>query len=215
MVFLGVGVGFLAASAWMYASSMVRENTHNWQPLVMPVSLIPGIIRTPEIQTDRDGEYGILIDLEEKFGMHRMECQLGPEGSNSGSCEGIASLIDISWELFERKKIVAEGSSGDIPPGINWSSTIERLIGKFKAQKGHRYTLVLDIKRDASELNVANPKIEIEVDRGISKDYAVGTHILRLEAVILGLLGITVLVSLVRLRRRIRRDIRPGSENVH
>jgi hypothetical protein len=205
MAVLIVGGTFLIAGAWLYAQSVARGRAHKWEPLTLPVSLHPGIIRTPEIATDRDGEYEIVIKFEKRSGARRVECNLGLEDFYPTYCKGVPNLIDISWKLFEGEKIAAEGDSSSGPSSIDMGSTIERMVGRFRAQNGHRYTLLLDVKQDASELDIANPKIKVEVDRGISKDFAVGTSIERTEAAISGLIGMTILVGAFvfsRLKRR-------------
>lgn len=201
-----LGVGCIVAGVWMYVQSIVHENVHNWEPLTLPVSLDQRTIRTPEIHTDRDGKYDVVLDLDQKFDMRRMECLLGLGSTNPQYCGQVPNLIDISWKLLEGEKSTADGDSKDDPSSLVWGSTVQRQIGSFMAQQGHRYTLVLDIKRDASELNIANPRIKVEVDRGISKDYAAGTAIEKVEALVLGLVG-AIIIIIIFLTTLIKRRV--------
>jgi hypothetical protein len=205
-----VAASFLVGGACLYAQAVSREHAHNWEPLTLPVVLRPGTIRIPDIATDRDGEYDIVVDFEEKYDIRTMECLLGIDLTGTvdpNRCKHLPTLIDISWKLMDGGKLVSEGDSGN-NPSYDWSSTVERSLGEFKGQTGHRYTLVLDVKRDAAQLNAANPKIKIEVPRGISKDYAVGTYIQKLEAIVMGLIGVSILLGLlVVLRLRWKKNL--------
>jgi hypothetical protein len=60
-----IGAAFLAGSALMYARAVACERNHNPQPLVLPISLAPGTIRTPEIKIELNRDYDIVIDFEE------------------------------------------------------------------------------------------------------------------------------------------------------
>jgi hypothetical protein len=193
-----IGGALLIIAARLYVRAMVWEQTHNLQPLILPISLAPGSVRTPEIKTDLDGDYDIVMDLE-GFGIRgfrdqRVNCLLGLEPFVSNRCNGTPNLIDISWELFEGDKMVSEGNSGK-NPWATWSDTVERMIGRFKGEKGHHYTLVLDVKRNASELNTAHPKIKVQIPRGLWEGYVAGVFIQKLAASMLGLVGVIILVG--------------------
>jgi hypothetical protein len=189
----GIGVAFLIAAAFFYIQS-IRDERLNLQPLSLPVSLISGTIRTPEFTADIDHwDYEIATDFDTKVDRQRMGCLVGGE-ANRDRCNSVPNLIDISWELFEGERIAFEGSSGDTPgmmeePGVRY----ERTIGTFKAQKGHHYTLVLHVKRDASELDSAHPRIVVQILRGYWEDHAVGVALGKLFASISALVGITIL----------------------
>jgi hypothetical protein len=210
-----VATGLLIASACMYVRAIARSHAHNWEPLILPVSLHPGMIRTPDIQIDRNGEYDIVLELEEKYDIRTMECLLGINISTAGNpsrCNQTPSLVDISWTLFEGDKVISEGDSNDDRSFI-WGSTVERTLGRFSGQKGHRYSLVLRIRQDGSELNTASPKIKVEVPRGISKDYSVGIYIEKVVAIGFGVVGFLVLIlTFPFVSRRLPRN---GSIGVH
>ena len=89
-----------------------------------------------------------------------------------------------------------------VEPGVRY----ERTIGTFKAQKGHHYTLVLHVNRDASELNSANPKIVVQISGGFWNDRAIGIALGKSLAGISGLLGLTILAGSFAVRRLKRRD---------
>jgi hypothetical protein len=203
-----LGVGFLIAGAYFYVQT-IRGEALNLQPLSLPISLTPATIRTPQFTTDIDHwDYEIAVDFDTKVDSQRMACFLGSD-ANPDRCNGAPNLIDISWELFEGERIAFEGNSGSFPgmmeePGVRY----ERMIGKFRAQKGHRYTLVLHVKGDASQLNSANPKLVVQIQRGYWEDHAVGIALGKLVAGILSLIGMTILVGPFAFRRfRARRIV--------
>jgi len=190
-----LGLAFLIAAGYFYVRS-VRDDGLNLQPLALSVSLTPGTIRAPEFETDIDyWNYEIAIDFETKLGIHQMECLIGGE-TNPDRCSGISNLIDISWELYEGERFVLDGNSGN-PSGMFSETGVlyERTIGTFRAQKGHHYALVLHVKRDASELNSANPKILVQIPRSYWEDHAMGVGFGKLLAEILGLIGLAILIG--------------------
>jgi hypothetical protein len=201
-----LGVAFLVAAACFYIQT-IRDEALNLQPLSLPVSLVPGTIRTPEFKTDIEyWDYEIAIDFETNVDRLRMDCFVGGE-ANSDRCSSIPNLIDISWELFEGERVAFQGNSRSTPgmmrePRVRY----ERIVGTFRAQKGHQYKLVLHVNRDASQLNSANPKVVVQILRGYWEDHAMRVGFGKLFAVILGLIGMTILAGTFNFRRLKRRD---------
>ncbi len=198
-----IGVLLLIPACWLYARAFGEEHSGYWQRLVVPLSLVPGRINTPEFAIGQDGDYDIFVEFEPRIDFQKMQCLLGiaaTQGNFASRCKDTPELIDISWELFEGGKIVQiaptvayQGDSREYP-SISWEpgAAIRRQIGRFRGQKGHRYTLALNIKQDASRLNIANPKLAVTVPRGVAKDRYVGLYIQKLGASILGLIGAMV-----------------------
>jgi hypothetical protein len=195
VVALIVCTSCLVGSGWIYRRAIVWQRTHDLQPLVLPISLNPGTITTPEIRTDIDHDYDIVIDFQGlSVQIKKDRCLIGGDTDTPGSCEGFPSLIDVSWKLFEGDKMISEGQS-EKNPGAVWSDTVERSIGKFQGREGHRYKLILEIKKDASSLNTANPKLKVQVPRGLWEDYGAGIFIEKAEAGILAIIGVLILVG--------------------
>lgn len=191
-----VGATFLALAASLYAKATTDGRARNWEPLSLSISLVPGTIETPELGTNLDGGYNILITFEKKIEFHRMECLLGVLQSNGMPpvwCNQVPNLIDISWTLYEDGRAVSQGDSKKYSGGV-WSARVERHIGSFVAKRGHRYRLVLRVKRNASELNNANPKLVIMVPRGEAEGYGAAIALEKLGAAILALIGMTIVL---------------------
>src|SRR2546426_10575909 len=99
-----IGAAFLAGSALMYVRAAAWERHHNPQPLILPISLAPGTIKTPEIKIDLDRSYDIVIDFDGR----RLR---GDDGMN----------IDIAWQLWDGATTVALGNSLN-KPWQDWRS---------------------------------------------------------------------------------------------
>jgi hypothetical protein len=195
-----IGITLLACGIWRYPSA--AERSVNFEPLVLPISLIPGTINAPGMRIDLTGEYEIVIALKRHSMTDlKMNCSLGLDTVRN-QCTGIPNLIDISWELFNDENMVYAGNSQETPWEASWSDTTERMIGRFKAEKGLQYTLVLQVKRDASQLNVDNPKIVIHAPYGHQEDYGIGTFVQKAEAAVLAIIGTAILVALLVTRLR-------------
>jgi len=170
--------GMLLLLAAAYVCIQAIRAGANMQLLSLPVSLAQGTITTPQFKTEFDlPNYEILATWDEKVGGKNLD----------------PMLVDVSWELFEGTKI-AEGSSADTtglraPSRIRW----EEPIGSFAGRKGHRYRLALHVNRDASELNVAHPRIIVQVPQSRWEDFALGTGVLLLITGALGTVGIALL----------------------
>ncbi len=200
-----IGIALLAVSVQQYADAVISERSVNFEPLVLPVSLVPGTIRIPAMSDDLSGEYEIVV----VFNRHslrdlKMNCSLGiVETPVAIQCGAIPNLIDISWQLFDGEKMVSEGNSQETP-WVAWSDPMERMIGRFKAEKGLHYRLVLQVKRDASQLNIDNPKIVIHAPYGHQEDFGIGTFVQKAEAAILAIIGTAILVALLAIQLRSR-----------
>lgn len=211
-----IGVVFLCLAALLYAKSESEEHARNWEPLDIPISLHQGIINTPTLGPDLDGDYEILIEFDKKTPLNRtdldrMDCLLGvltPKGTRPDWCNGVPDLIDISWSLFEGKDIISSGDSSYYPGGV-WSAKVDRHIGRFQARKGHTYTVALNVKRNASELNIANPRLVIGVSQEEGEGYGIRIAIEQLGALILALMGGTIVLGrlfFLELRRKKRTE---------
>jgi len=168
-----IGAAILTGSAFMYARAVAWERDHNPQPLVLPISLAPGTIKTPGIKIDLNRDYDIVIDFEGS--------RLREEPMN----------IDIAWQLSDGGAMVAQGTSVN-KPWQDWAGTVERTLGTFIGEAGHRYTLTLQVNPETSPLNHARPILKVQIPRGLWEDYGAGLFIRRLESYAVGLVGLLV-----------------------
>lgn len=192
-----LGAVFLILAASLFAVAVVDERSRNFEPLSLPITMISGTIKTQELGNDLSGDYYISINLERKFEYHRMECLLGGVETNQTRptwCAGIPDLIDISWTLYEGTNVVYQGNS-ERYPSVAWSNTVNRQIGKFAAHRGSRYVLVLDVKRDASELNIADPKLVVMASLAESESQRIAIGVEKFVAIVLALIGGTIVLG--------------------
>lgn len=188
----------LIAAPYFYIRAVQYERL-NLQPLSLPVSLVPGTIRTPEFKTDFEyWNYEIAVDWDAK----------------TGTLWTSPMLMDVSWQLFEGANIAAEGNSQqdgggvDAEPGILY----ERRIGSFRAQKGHRYSLVLHVNGVASDQNSTHPRIVVQVPKGYWEDHAMGVGFQKLYAGVSAIFGLAALIGAYALWKRRQRSTKRMSE---
>jgi hypothetical protein len=205
---LVIGIAFSISAVAVYTHARALRRSRNWQPIMLPVSLASGIIRTPTLGPDLDGDYEIDIQFEQTSNIVKLSCLVGNDRFDPNGCKGKSDLIDIAWKLYSGGQVIQAGNAGD-DPSIEFSNPlVERTIGHFRAQKGQHYILVLDVKRDASELNVASPKVMIRVPRGTAGDYGAGVALEVFTASILAVVGLMFLGGAFGLTTRISRRVR-------
>jgi len=210
------GLILLVWGASVYASALLAPSIH-FEALTLPVSLAPGTIRTPEFTTDLDEGYEISLDFDQRSSVGNIECLLGSPVIHPDACKAVPDLIDISWKVSRNERPIAEGDSsstvgtlftypkdaaqriiGGARPkrlaSVTYTDVIQRIIGGFRAQKGQRYSLALVVKRDASALQQAHPRLVVRIPVGLNEDYALGSWWKRVRGLLLGLIGVAVLV---------------------
>jgi hypothetical protein len=153
------GLAFLSFAIFSILAALLLPATHTWTPVRVPISLTPGTITSPEFKTDLDANYEINIEVDREIDFDKLDCLLG---ISFMPCSDVPSLIDMSWSVTSEGTTVATGSSADVNLG-GWGPTIERTIGRFRARRGRKYVAHLNVNKDASELAVTNPRLEIGV----------------------------------------------------
>jgi hypothetical protein len=225
------GILLFIAGACVYVSVYFASPYH-FEALKLPITLTPGTIRTPEFTTDLEDEYSVSLQFDRRSRIPKLECYLGALAAPPESCEGIPQLIDASWKLLDNSGTVAEGdlrremgsvaryrtdSEGRLvgPPeyrqiaSIRYADGLELIIGYFRAMKSHRYILELSVKKDASFLRRASPRLVVRIPPERNEGYAlkaVGTQIRGISLSAFGLLILVVtFCGRMLARRRARR----------
>jgi hypothetical protein len=202
VLFLLVSFCFLVPFVRACADSRLME---------MPVSLHPGAIVTPQFWTlvdDSDCEAEIAFNSKvntarNASGVRMFQYSVGPIQCLHGPfCPDLGSLLDISWQLQDSGKTVAEGNSHewDKWDGTGGAGRINHIIGFFKVKKWHRYRLVLHINRDASVLNEAYPGIIVDRSVDLERNY-LGLVVCGPLALIAGLIGLALIYPAAKRRR--------------
>jgi len=130
----------------------------------MPISLSPGLVRTPEFRTNMSAFYRIEIAASTVKGIpsDTLDCLLGAAISPVSCAQHF--VIRADWAVTSNGKVVAQGSSYDQYCCGNFFSkgVAARQIGSFHSEAGRRYVLQVRILEDGSALAVADPHLTIE-----------------------------------------------------
>jgi hypothetical protein len=151
----------MLSGAALYGWTYYEYARHDWTPLSMPISLTPGSLQTKEFRLDRGLSYDVLLHLDPKtIDQQRMACLSGSEPESEAACKNTPTVVDISWAILENGGPVAVGNSRDFWGG----NSFERLLGPFQPTHDGRYTLSVEIHKDASVLAVAHPELQVVID---------------------------------------------------
>lgn len=128
----------------------------------MPISLRRGIVRTPEFSAKR-GYYNIDIEVKWLLPTDELRCKMGFAVTPSDNHCKWASLLDLKWRVLDGSEIVAEGTDSGRNNSFDADSdTLSRNVANFKAIAHHKYIVELTFLKDASALNVAQPRLIVE-----------------------------------------------------
>lgn len=152
----------------------------------MPVSLALGSARTPEFPVDGQW-YDIILQVEKppSLPFQREKCMLGTTSGplDTKDCNKGDPLLQANWAACEQNSEQCQSelpaqpqhgtlmqrtlgivSRGSIPDNCTCSFTdknIYRQLGSFRTQADKKYMVEVRFTKDASALNVANPRLLI------------------------------------------------------
>jgi hypothetical protein len=137
-----------------------RLHAHNWDPLEVPVVLLPGEFQSPDFVTDLDGTYIVSLAFDTMQDQTREDCLIGWDFPQ-GSCNNISPTLNFDWAV--------QGDVADIENaghfkiyGMSGSGDDEAQLGTFDAKRGGHQKITLRILGDAGELNAAHPRLKVE-----------------------------------------------------
>ena len=165
-----------ACSCWCGLLVAARPSRHaQWQPLVVPVHLKIGSVRTHVFTPGLDTRYRLFIEIEHGTTIERLECLLGMiPWRQLKVCAGIPEAIDVDWKVLRGTEVSAAGSSPDFSAGSAAGDKMTREISYFTAQKNQSHSVVLTIHREGGVLNSSNPMLLVQTYPGEWKDALVG-----------------------------------------
>jgi hypothetical protein len=74
-----------------------------------------------------------------------------------------ASLLDFKWKVLDGSEVVAEGTASGRSTSFEADKdTLSRSVATFKAIAHHKYVVKLTFLKDASALNVVQPRLIVE-----------------------------------------------------
>jgi hypothetical protein len=213
---LGASFLVLCAAICIPLIVAIRQNP---SPVIAPLSLKQGTMITTTFRTDIAHEYEIALRVDKKsaeklagvnrapmgkFPMgeasfERAACLFGTDNSHN-ICDGIKSIIDMSWSISEGSTTIAQGRSSSEYGIEALGDKLLGDVGEFKGEKGHSYTLTLRVNRDASELSGADPELVVHIPYSYLVDLAANNAVLELGAALSGLIGFGLLYPTMRAR---------------
>jgi hypothetical protein len=162
-----------------------------------------------DFAVDQDGP---LYEMRVHFGGPVSEttarCLLGATKSERYpdlDCGNIPPVLKFSWELRRDGQTGGNGSSADTGTVLTRDGMTQVLVVAFPAQKHHRYEVTLKFERNAENVAILPPKIQIILDSFVKEDLFIVGAVLNIVALALCLVGL-VMLAVTFLRARLKRD---------
>ena len=151
------GVLGLTGHVWAQRCDVCTKNG-----IDMPVSLAAGTVRTPEFAVKKE-YYNITIDARWLLPTDELRCRMGFAVSPSDRHCRWEPLLETKWRVLDGDRVVAEGLDEGRTNAFDASShSLIRHIGHFRGEAHHRYLVELTFVKDASLLNVTQPRLVVE-----------------------------------------------------
>ena len=184
--------------------------------LDLPILLQRGEFRSPNFTARRDGDYFILLQLQNRMDQRRLDALLG-ERSASEKGRGVPSVMNLSWTLWNGGEVVATSNPGWLGFRLitHWSKdTTGRSLGQFCVTTGKQYNLSIDFQDDPSELNTTNPRLVIKPTWALGGIAFSGPHDSILPPILTDVWTLTALIwgSILLFTKRSRRSSTYGGE---
>lgn len=196
---LCAGLGIYALALWML-------NRYTWEPLRQPLVVASGQIVSSAFAVDLTAAYCVQLEVDRVQPYETLRSMLGSP-DNSGTCPAVLdasfTVSDTSGEQVKTMSFTGIGSTND---------TLSRLMGGFDAKAGHSYVVTLNLKRDASALLPANPRLVVREDSHIYKGSVAWAQVLAIPSLMLvtgGMLGCVVIGAIRLFRKNPHRSFGP------
>jgi hypothetical protein len=186
----------------LFVGAVLLGRWINLEPVHSPVGLEQGQPTTVTFVPHHSAEYLIEIEVERSLPFDEVSCLLGIGAAVSNNCKTVRSRIDLAWEIHttDTGELLARGSSAEETGGA-WGDTMSRIVGRFLAEAGVSYDLVVASK--AAEVLPAslNPHISVKIDPLVSKAYFVASGVLQWLGLAFVLVGAAALAVSFRRNR--------------
>ena len=74
-------------------------------------------------------------------------------------CDGIIQLIDFDWQVVTDDGAIVQSGRYE----VGGYGPLENIFGDFRTTSHKRYRVLLNVRRDAGELNAARPALIVEL----------------------------------------------------
>jgi hypothetical protein len=130
----------------------------------MPISMGVGVVRTPELSA-KSGWYNIDIEAKWLLPADELRCKMGFAVSPSDNHCKWDSLLAVKWKVFDGSAVVAGGTESGRSNSFGFDASkdaLSRNVASFKALAHHKYVVELTFLKDASSLNIVQPRLIVE-----------------------------------------------------
>ena len=198
-----IGVALILIAAAIYGGWEWWMATRTWVPLVMPVSLAQGHIRSHEFKINLDAGFWIFVEVETQVDNEGVSCLTGYV---SDYCrKNRVRELHASWTLSDRGSIVARGSTDRDQGSRGGMLSKARGLGNFSVPAGDHFVLDVEFPEDNSHFDGGHPRLIIAQSYYWSFDN--NRTPLSLFATFLAALAAALLVSgIVEIRQRKRAE---------
>jgi hypothetical protein len=201
LVLLALGlIIFFVVAIWLKSTRTILADI----PMPMRADVV-----SRDFTVDYDGPiYPMVVRFDGSVSDATAKCLLGATKSPLRpdlDCSGTSPLLMFSWELRRDGRVGPSGSSADMGSISKAAGASRVIIVGFPAQKKHRYTVTAKFDRDARNLTIPPPRIQIELDSFVTEDLFVVGGILDSAASGLCFLGV-VMFSVPFLRTKLNRS---------
>ena len=132
----------------------------------MPISLAAGTIRTPEFIV-KSKPYDLDLRVQWNIATDELKCKMGFQLSPGYPVCKDEPLIELEWTVWDGEQVVAHGIDKDRSEAFEAGACyLARVIGEFNGKSKHKYFAEVKVKKDATPLNVTNPRLVVTVVTG-------------------------------------------------
>lgn len=165
-----------------------------WCPVRKAITLQPGTIEQP-FTVNYAGLYFIEIEFNNgPLSQETIQCLTGVTASSPSPQCADKPILDLNLRLNRDGRTIVSNRYADDRGGGVTNSTVEAELGDLDAKPGAKYTLILEVKSDASRLDASKPTLLVSLNPANLESALVLEGLSRVAALVLGIPGLTLLV---------------------
>lgn len=197
-----IGLGLLALGLATFLAVAIWLKTVRTTLMDIPMPMRAGVT-SKDFAVDYDGPiYTMEVQFDRSVSDTTARCLLGATKSELRpdlDCTGTAPLLKFSWELRRDGQFDGSGSSADMGSISRISGGPLVMIVGFPASRKHRYEATLTFDKNAGDLAILPPRVQVKLDSFAREDLIIVGAILDALGFILCLVGVAmVAVPLLR-----------------
>lgn len=178
---------FLAVAIWLQSVRTVLMD------IPMPMR---AAVTSKDFAVDYDGPIYVMdVQFDQSVSDSTARCLLGATKSELRpdlDCTGIEPLLKFSWELRRDGQYDGSGSSADMGSISRIGGRPRVMIVGFPASRKHRYKAILSFEKNAGDLTIAAPRVQVELDSFVREDPYILGVILDVLGLVLCLVGVAM-----------------------